>query len=66
MYGMVLFLQNLFNIWYKSGLLSLILCKQLVHMYDVELIFIWIWSYIKGYFNNWFEKTFTLLELLVK
>jgi len=25
-------------------------------MYDVELVSIWIWKYIKSYFDNWFEK----------
>ncbi len=34
---MNLFLEILFSILYKGGLISLILCKQLVHMYDVKL-----------------------------
>jgi len=25
-------------------------------MYDVELMSIWIWKYIKSRFDNWFEK----------
>jgi len=25
-------------------------------MYDIELGFIWISMYIKGYLDNWFEK----------
>jgi hypothetical protein len=54
--GINLFLKVLFNTWYNGGLFSLILRKQLVHMYDVELGFIWIWKYIKSCFDNWFEK----------
>jgi hypothetical protein len=53
---MILFLKNLFGTWYKGGIFSLILCKQLVHMYDIELGFIWISMYIEGYLDNWFEK----------
>ncbi len=49
-------LKKLFGTWYKGGLFSLILCKQLVHMYDVELGSIWIWKYIESYLDNWFEK----------
>jgi len=37
---MIMFLKKIFGIWYKDGLFSLILCKQLVNMYDVELGFI--------------------------
>jgi hypothetical protein len=37
---MILFLKIIINISYKGCLVSLILCKQLVHMYDVELGFI--------------------------
>jgi hypothetical protein len=33
---------SLFGVWYKGGLFSLILCKRLVHTYDVELGSIWI------------------------
>jgi hypothetical protein len=40
---MNLFLEILFSTWNKVGLFSLILCKQLIHMYDVELCYIWIW-----------------------
>jgi hypothetical protein len=53
---MILFLKFLFGTWYKGGLFSLILFKQLVHMYDVELGFIWIWKYIECCFDDWFEK----------
>ncbi len=53
---MILFLKVLFGTWYKGGLFSLILCKQLVHMYDVELGFIWISMYIESCIGNWFEK----------
>jgi hypothetical protein len=53
---MILFLKTWFGTWYKGGLFSLILCKQLVHMYDVELGFIWISMYIENCLNNWFEK----------
>jgi hypothetical protein len=44
---MILFLELLFGTWYKGGLCLLILCIQLVHMYDVELGSIWIWKYRK-------------------
>jgi hypothetical protein len=47
---MILFLKTLFGTWYKGGLFSLILCKQIVHMYDVELSSIWIWKYVKNCF----------------
>ncbi len=40
--GMILFLEISFGTWYKGGLFSLILCKQFIHMYDVELCSIWI------------------------
>jgi hypothetical protein len=53
---MILFLNFLFSTWYKGGLFWLILCKQLVHIYDVELNSIWIWKYIESYLDNWFEK----------
>jgi hypothetical protein len=53
---MILFIKKLFGTWYMGGLFSLILCKQLVHMYDVQWGFIWIWNYIKCCFNDWFEK----------
>jgi hypothetical protein len=43
---MILFLEILFGTHYKGGLFLLILCKHLVHMYDVELGSIWIWKYI--------------------
>jgi hypothetical protein len=51
-----LFLNFLFGTWYKGGLFSLILHKQLKPMYDVELGSIWIWKYIKSCLDNWFEK----------
>jgi hypothetical protein len=54
--GIILFLEILFETWFKGGLFSLIVCKQLVHMYDVEIGSIWIWKYIKSYLDNWFEK----------
>jgi hypothetical protein len=53
---MILFLKKLFGTWYKGGLFSLILCKKLVHMYDVELGFIWIWKYVYCCLDNSFEK----------
>jgi len=53
---MILFLKTNIGIWYKGGLFSLILCKQLVHMYDVKLHFIWIWKNIESNIDNWFEK----------
>jgi len=53
---MILFLEILFSTWYKGGLFSLIFCKQFVHMYDVELGFIWLGKYIENCFDNWFEK----------
>jgi hypothetical protein len=34
---MIVFLKILFNTKYTGGFFSLILCKQLGHMYDVEL-----------------------------
>jgi hypothetical protein len=53
---MILILENLLGIWYKGNLFSFVLCKQLIHMYDVELGFIWIWKYIESclkiYLNN--------------
>jgi hypothetical protein len=61
---MILFLKILFNTWYKRCLFSLILCKELVHMYDVELGSIWIWKYVKNYFNNLFEKKLKYLKRL--
>jgi hypothetical protein len=54
--GIILFLEKLFGTWCKNDLFSLILRKQLIHMYDVELGFIWIWKYIESYIDNWFEK----------
>jgi len=53
---MILFLKTNIGIWYKGGLFSLILCKQLVHMYDVKLHLIWIWKNIVSNIDNWFEK----------
>jgi hypothetical protein len=41
--GMILFLE-----------IPLILCKQLVHMYDVGLGF--VWKYVESYFDNLFKK----------
>ncbi len=51
-----MFVENLFGSWYKGDLFSIILCKQLVNMYDVKLGFIWIWKYIQSCLDNWFEK----------
>jgi hypothetical protein len=53
---MILFQKTLFGTWYKGVLFSLILCKQFIHIYNVELGYIWIWEYIKNCANNWFEK----------
>ncbi len=60
--GIILFLKFLFDTWFKGGLFSLLLCKQLVHMYNVELGSIWIWKYIECYLDNWFEKHFKCLK----
>ncbi len=57
-----MFIEILFSAWYKGGLFSLILRKQLVHMYDVELISIWIWGYIESCFDNWFEKNLSCFK----
>jgi hypothetical protein len=43
---MIFFSKKIIGTWYKNGSFSLILCKQLAHMYDVELGFIWIWKNI--------------------
>jgi len=53
---MILFLKILFNTWYKCVLFSLMLCKQLVHMYVVELDSIWIWKCTKKVLEFVFEK----------
>ncbi len=53
---MILFLEILFGTWYKGSLFSLIFCKQLVHIYDVEQGFTWLGKYIENYFDNLFEK----------
>jgi hypothetical protein len=50
------FFFKLFDMWYKGGLFSLILCKQLVHMYDVELSSIWIWKSIECSLDNHYYK----------
>jgi hypothetical protein len=47
----LLFLKKI-GTWYKGGLFSLILCEQLVHIYDVESCFIQIWKYIESCFDN--------------
>ncbi len=36
----------------------MILCKQLVHMCNVEFISIWIWKYMESYCDNLFEICF--------
>jgi hypothetical protein len=48
--------QILFGTWYKSVLFLLMLSKQLVHMYVVELGFIWIWKCIENCFDIIFQK----------
>jgi len=53
---MILFLKILFNTWYKCVLFSLMLCKQLVHMYVIELDSIWIWKCTKKVLEFVFEK----------
>jgi hypothetical protein len=50
------FFHILFDTWYKGVLFLLMLCKQLVYMYIVELGFIWIWKCTKSYFDILFEK----------
>jgi hypothetical protein len=44
---MIVFLKFLFDTWYIGDLSSLMLYKQLVHMYVVELGFISIWKFTK-------------------
>jgi hypothetical protein len=56
--GIILFLE----IWFDLILSSLMLCKQLVHMYNVELISIWIWKYIESYCDNLFEICLIFLK----
>jgi hypothetical protein len=38
------------------------LCKQLVHMCNVELGCTLIWKYLRSYFNNFFEICFTCFK----
>jgi hypothetical protein len=44
---MIVFLEFLFDTWYIGNFPSLMLYKQLVHMYVVELGSISIWKYTK-------------------
>jgi hypothetical protein len=56
---MILILEILLGIWYIDNLSSFMLCKQLIHMYDVDLGSTWIWKYMESCFEQWFIKDIT-------